>query len=177
MTQPESEIASSAVAFAISALDRGAEGCDSLHMETILVPVDFSDVTPQVVATANRMASAFQGKVVLLHISEPEPEFIGFEPGPATVRTAVAKDFRGEHHQLEELKKTFAPGVAVTALHIQGATVEKILSEAATQKASLIVIGSHGHGAIYNLLVGGVTGGVLKAAPCPVVVVPSAKGG
>src|SRR5207245_3097999 len=112
---------------------------------------------------------------VLLHVSEPEPEFVGFEPGPMTVRTAVAHDFREEHQRLDELKKTLPPGIDATALHIQGATAEKILHEAAQQKADLIVMGSHGHGAIYNLLVGSVTEGVLKSAPCPVVVVPSAK--
>jgi len=37
------------------------------------------------------------------------------------------------------------------------------------------VMGSHGHGAVYNLLVGSVTAGVLKSAKCPVLVVPSKK--
>jgi nucleotide-binding universal stress UspA family protein len=141
---------------------------------TILVPVDFSDVTLRVVEMADRLASAFKSRVVLLYISEPEPEFVGFEPGPVTVRSAVARDFREEHQRLDELKKTFADGLEITALHIQGATVEKILLEAEAQKAELIVMGSHGHGSIYNLLVGSVAEGVLKAAACPVVVVPSA---
>jgi len=38
----------------------------------------------------------------------------------------------------------------------------------------MIVMGSHGHGALYELLVGSITQGVLKAAKCPVVVVPAA---
>ena len=44
-----------------------------METSTILVPVDFSDVTQQVVAMANRMASAFKSKVVMLHISESGP--------------------------------------------------------------------------------------------------------
>ena len=62
--------------------------------QTILVPVDFSDLTPKVIAHAERMASAFTARMVLLHVSEPEPEFVGFEAGPTTVRANVAHDFR-----------------------------------------------------------------------------------
>ena len=36
-------------------------------------------------------------------------------------------------------------------------------------------MGSHGHGAIYELLVGSVTEGVLRKARCPVLVVPSER--
>lgn len=145
-------------------------------MKTILVPVDFSDVTDRVIGAATQFAQAFNSRIVLLHVVEPEPEFVGFEPGPITVRAAVAHDFRAEHHRLEEFKQQFATaGVEVTALQIQGPTIHKILSEAETQAADLIVLGSHGHGALYRLLVGSVTEGVLKAAKCPVVVVPSAR--
>jgi nucleotide-binding universal stress UspA family protein len=37
----------------------------------------------------------------------------------------------------------------------------------------LIVIGSHGHGALYHLFAGDVASGILKDAKCPVLVVPS----
>lgn len=145
---------------------------DNVH--TLLVPIDFSDVTPRVLDAAKNLAGAFQSRVVLLHISEPEPDFVGFEPGPVSVRASVAKEFHAEHKQLEDAKAAFT-GIEVTALHIQGPTVEKILSEADRQGADMIVLGSHGHGALHNLLTGSVAGGVLKSAPCPVLVVPAAK--
>jgi nucleotide-binding universal stress UspA family protein len=143
-------------------------------MKTILVPVDFSDVTPRVIETARSLARAFSSRLVLLHISEPEPDFVGFEPGPMAVRTSVARDFKKEHHKLEELRTELAnePG-SVLALHIQGPLVEKILDEASKQGADLIVMGSHGHGALFEFLVGSVTSGVLRAAKAPVVVVPA----
>lgn len=143
-------------------------------MNTILVPVDFSDVSSRVVETARQLAGAFCSRIVLLHVAEPEPDFVGFEPGPITVRQSVAKDFKVEHHKLEDLKAAAAQGGGeVQALHIQGPSVEKILHEAGEQQASWIVMGSHGHGALYELLVGSVTHGVMKGAKCPVVVVPA----
>lgn len=145
-----------------------------MNIQTILVPVDFSDVTPKVVAAAAALAQPFSAQIVLLHVSEPEPDFVGFEPGPQAVRASVARDFRAEHQNLDTLKQSLAAGgSSVTALHIQGPMVEKILAEAEQHGAGMIVMGSHGHGAIYNLLVGSVTSGVLKGATCPVLVIPA----
>ena len=145
-----------------------------MNSKTILVPVDFSDVTAKVVQTASEMAKAFGSKVVLLHVSDPDPDFVGFEPGPQAVRTVVARDFKTEHQKIAEWKETLVrSGVETTSLHIQGPLADKILLEADAQGAGLIVIGSHGHGAFYNLLVGSVTSGVLKGAKCPVLVVPA----
>lgn len=143
-------------------------------MKTILVPVDFSDVTDLVVNEACTMAKALGARLVLLHISEPDPDFVGFEPGPLVVRTAVARDFKAEHRRIEELKAKTAPsGLEIAALHMQGPLVEKVLAQAREQGADMIVMGSHGHGSIYELLVGSVTSGVLREAKCPVLVVPA----
>ena len=143
-------------------------------MKTILVPVDFSDATAGVIETARNFATAFGSRVVLLHVSEPEPDFVGFEPGPMAVRQTVARDIRAEHRKIEALKESC--GISdVLALNIQGPAIEKILHEAETHGAELIVMGSHGHGALYELLVGSVTAGVLKGAMCPVLVVPVTK--
>lgn len=143
-------------------------------MKTILVPVDFSDVTPQVVNVARSMAAAFDCRIAILHVVEPEPDFVGFEPGPPSVRVSVAHDFKTERKQLEELKdRLVTEGREVISIAAQGASADTILYEAQKHAAEWIVMGSHGHGALYELLVGSVTHGVMKKARCPVVVVPS----
>jgi nucleotide-binding universal stress UspA family protein len=50
-----------------------------------------------------------------------------------------------------------------------------VLAQAKRLKADVIVLGSHGHGAVYNLVVGSTANGVLKHAPCPVLVVPAPR--
>ena len=143
-------------------------------MKTILLPVDFSDVTARLIETARTFATAFGSRVVMLNVAEPEPDFVGFEAGPPTVRINVARDFKAVRQRLDELKTQLAsPGIEIVALHIQGPTVEKILHEAEEQHAELIIMGSHGHGALYELLVGSVTQGVIKGSTCPVLVVPA----
>lgn len=143
-------------------------------MKTILVPVDFSDVTPRVIDTARSLAAAYGSKLILLHVTEPEPDFVGFEPGPIAVRTSVAHDMKKEHQKLDQLRtEVAATGTDVLALHIQGPLVDKILDEAAKHHADAIVMGSHGHGALFEFLVGSVTSGVLRTAKVPVIVVPA----
>ena len=53
--------------------------------------------------------------------------------------------------------------------------IPHILKTAEEQRADFIVMGSHGHTAFYDFLVGSTTHGVLKSAPCPVVVLPRRK--
>ena len=143
-------------------------------MKTILVPVDFSDVTDKVVETAASLAAALESEVVLIHIAEPEPQFVGYDPGPLSVRMAVVGDIHADQRRLDAAKANFG-STPVLALHVQGSVPDEILKLAREHGASLIVMGSHGHGALYHLLVGSVADAVLKEAPCPVLIVPSSS--
>ena len=143
-------------------------------MKTILVPVDFSDVTPQVLSVASSMAAAFRCRLVVIYVAEPEPDFVGFEPGPPSLRISMPRDLKTERQRLETMKdRLIAEGRDAIAFTMQGSAIDKILREARDQHAGLIVMGSHGHGALFELLIGSVTQGVMRGAHCPVVIVPS----
>lgn len=145
-------------------------------MKKILVPVDFSKVTEAALRTAAALAGPLQAELILLHIAAPDPEFVGYETGPASVRQAVAHQLAAEHKRLQELQHDLeGKSLRVTALLIQGYTVEKILAEAERLPADLIIMGSHGHGGLHHLLMGSVAEGVVRKAPCPVVLVPPAR--
>ena len=60
-----------------------------------------------------------------------------------------------------------ARGIDCTALLIQGSTPETLVREAARLHADLIMLGSHGHGAIHRALLGSVSEGVLHHARLP----------
>ncbi len=142
--------------------------------ENILAPIDFSDVTDKVVAAASKLAKALDAKVWLIHAAVPEPDFVSYEVGPEYVRDSAARHLREEHRTLGQYQESMrADGVEVTAMLVPGEAIDKILMEAESLNAGWIVLGSHGHGAIYNLLAGSVCQGVVKKAKCPVVVVPS----
>lgn len=139
----------------------------------ILAAIDFSDATPTILRLVEEWARKFQCPVCLLHVAPPNPSFVGYEAGPQTVRDQVAEEVREEHRKLHEMQSDLkGKGLNVHALLIQGPTAEKIVEEAERQKAGLIIMGSHGHGAMYHLLVGSVSDGVLRKATCPVLIIP-----
>jgi nucleotide-binding universal stress UspA family protein len=61
-----------------------------------------------------------------------------------------------------------------TPVLLQGPVVEIICETAQAIGADMIVLGSHGHTALYELLVGSVSEGVIRHARLPVTVVPAA---
>jgi len=142
--------------------------------KNILAPIDFSDVTGAVIDTAAELARAMDGKVWLIHAAVPEPDFVGYEVGPEYIRDSAARHLREEHQMLGRYQQALRDKeVDVTAMLVPGEAVAKILQEAERLGADWIVLGSHGHGALYNLLAGSVCQGVVHKAKRPVVIVPS----
>lgn len=141
----------------------------------VLVPVDFSTATGRVVETAVEYARALRGSVRLLYVCEPVPgmvpqEDLGVMP---MLQPAAPMPERSQVGRLEEWRRKLAGcGVAVEVTERRGSVVHEICEQAREDKASLIVMGSHGHGAMYDLLVGSAAHGVLKQAACPVLIVP-----
>ena len=64
-----------------------------------------------------------------------------------------------------------AAGVEPDTKLVEGAPADQICELAETLGATMIVIGSHGWGAVRRLLFGSVSWGVLHHAACPVLVV------
>ena len=142
----------------------------------ILVGVDLSESTEKVVKKIVEIAKALPSKLWLLYIAEPDPDFVGYEVGPQSVRDSLAKKFHDEHRQIQEIADQMRKeNLDTTALLVQGPTVETILKEASKLNVDMIVVGSHGKGMMYQLLVGSVSEGLLHKAECPVLVIPTHK--
>ena len=160
-------------------------------MKRILVPIDFSDATPRVIALARQLAKALNAEIHLVHVKELTaaavqgtlgyglagmPELAPMSGVPVTVfdpmRQAMPED-EGQKSKLAQWQKEIAQnGINVSLHEPTGAVAEEILNQADVLNADLIVMGTHGHGAVYNLLVGSATKGVLKRSTRPVLLVP-----
>jgi nucleotide-binding universal stress UspA family protein len=148
----------------------------NFHVEHILAAVDFSEVSDAVIARAAELAKALEASLRLIHVAPPDPDFVGYDAGPQTVRDQVASSLREAHRRIQELAAGLrAQGVQAKALLIQGPVVDAILREADSTAADLLVLGSHGRGPLYRALLGSVSEGVLRKASCPVLIVPHAK--
>ncbi len=140
----------------------------------LLVPLDFSPATQRTLAVAVGLARATEASLWLLHVAEPDPAFVGWEAGSASVRDQVAMVMRHEHRELQAHAESLrAQGLEATALLLQGPVAATILAEAERLAVDTIVMASHGHGAMFDLLVGSIGQAVLRSAKVPVLVVPA----
>lgn len=146
------------------------------NIQRALVAIDFSDKSDDVTQWALSLAKQHQAELHLVHVADPDPDFVGYGPGPQTVRDQVAEGMRDEHQKLEQLAATINDaGVAVQWHCLQGAVVETILRKASDDDVDIIIVGSHGHGGLYRAVLGSTSEGVVRHALCPVVVVPTKK--
>lgn len=146
-------------------------------MKTILVPVDLSPAGAQVCAAACTLAKLAGARLVLLHVTELAPIIAGdlYAVNAAFAAEAAAAAEKYAARRLQALAKRYArPGVEIRTEHFTDLPVSGIIGRAKALKAAYIVIGSHGHGAVYDLVAGSTTHGVLRKAGCPVLVVPIA---
>lgn len=139
----------------------------------LLVAVDFSESTEKVLETAFRFAQRLQASVYLVHVADPEPDFVGYEAGPDEVRDQLAERYHAEHRALQDRAASFRDkGILTKGILAQGPTVKTLLKMADKVNSGLIVTGSHGRGMVTEILLGSVSSGLIKHAHCPVMVVP-----
>ena len=139
----------------------------------LLAALDLAATTPAVLREARRWAERLQARLWLVHVAEPDPDFVGYKAGPETVREAIARKFHREHRQLEAAAQEFrAAGLDATALLLQGSTAETILREADRLGADAIVMGTRARGPLSEMLLGSASKQVLHEAACPVLLVP-----
>jgi len=98
-------------------------------------------------------------------------------PDWSQLSTMARDDFAASiRTRLEKLRKKVAEdGIIASTVQLTGLPVVLILREADALRADYIVMGSHGHNALYDLVVGSTASGVMKSAGCPVLIVSSPR--
>lgn len=146
-------------------------------MSVCLVPVDFSSGTEVLLQAAVQLSSDLGSSLYLLHVVEPVSTYVPvgasmdvIAPPPSSVEDA---DAAARQERLHTLAIQFSDrGVAIETEVVVGLPVDEILTKSQLLKPRLILMASHGHGALYHLFTGSVVTGVLKKSEVPVVVVP-----
>ena len=142
-------------------------------LKNIMVAVDFNDSIGELMVYAESLAEKFGSKIWVLHVADPEPDFVGYEPGPQYIRDIKAEEYREEHHSLQEVCKNFiGDEIESEALLIQGSTVETVLEEARKLDIDLLIVGTHKHSFLHNLLQENVSMELLKKAEIPMLTIP-----
>jgi nucleotide-binding universal stress UspA family protein len=143
-------------------------------MKTMLVPVDFSEVTKAVLRAAADWAQVGGYRIHLLHVVPEQGDLIGYETGMQLLPRVALSESPEDAQFMQDCKEELTRhGLEVTTRIMQGSPVVEILDEATAMHADVIVVGSHRHGMLHDLFLGSVSRGVLRRATCPVLVVPT----
>lgn len=132
----------------------------------ILVPVDGSAFAETAIPLALALAGKAGAEVRLAMVSEPG----NLPPG------VWAEAFLANHaHYLElttaSLEERVGPAITVSSVLLEGEVSKALCAEAASSKADLFVMSTHGHGGLTRMWLGSVADSVLRDSAIPVVLV------
>ncbi|RME37453.1 MAG: universal stress protein [Planctomycetota bacterium] len=149
----------------------------SPNFERILFPTDFSDLAQEALPYALELTRAFDAEFHCLHVvddayqywSAMGPESVPVGPPPENLLD-IARE------RLERFREEHLSGLAKPArVHVRlGRPFAEIIGCAREEEISLIVMGTHGRGAIAHMLLGSTTEKVVRKAPCAVMTVRAA---
>jgi nucleotide-binding universal stress UspA family protein len=137
----------------------------------ILFPTDFSDVSKKAVKYIKQLKGAGAQEVIILHvIDEKELLVLSRVAGQYLQITAQVEKEVAEEMAAIEAEMT-AEGFRVKLKVKTGRPFTEIMAAAAEEKASLIIIGSHGKSNIEEMLMGSVSENVIRHARVPLLII------
>ena len=139
----------------------------------LLAAVDLSKASSYIIEVVHRVAMATDAEVHVLYAEAPLPTAPGPDISPVPEPRALDEGQRAEEIALADLVEQLTEaGVNATALFRHGRPAKTVLEEAKRLDAELIVVGSHGHGLVFDAIVGSVSAEILRKSNIPVLVVP-----
>ena len=142
------------------------------QVRRILLPLDFSNSSLRAASYAKALAARYGADLVALHVFD-DVDLPGFYGDIQSPLPHAFPEIEGQVRENLRMAVAEAEGPDVQAEYVagRGAAPGAIVREAELREADLIVIASHGRSGVERLLLGSVSEHVLRAAPCPVLLV------
>lgn len=143
-------------------------------LKKILVATDFSEPSDAALAYGRELARTFSAKLVVLNVTDNIMARAyggdGFVFSDPTLQQEVEAAARKQADALlsdEDREQLGAEAVILTS----NTPAFAIVDYASANSVDLIIMGTHGRGAVAHLLMGSVAERVVRTAPCPVLTV------
>ncbi len=141
-------------------------------METILIPVDFSEKSKGIFEYGMQLAKEMNAALIILHVYNiPVSAGDGLVEMPSYLtieedNSAFLKEFE------RELSEKYAFTNPIESLTISGFLIEEIAEIAAEKKVDLIIMGIHEAGKLAEFFLGSTSIRVIKKTSCPILIIP-----
>ncbi len=142
----------------------------SLSIRHILVPIDFSEHSKNALRYAVSMAEQYGASLHLIYVIEPMiyPADLGFGQ---VVMPGVEEELRMKSEkELQALLERETGSIHGEAVVRLGRPHQEILMEAEEKNIDLIVLATHGHSGVEQILFGSTAMRVVRLAKCPVLI-------
>jgi len=145
----------------------------AINIKRILVPVDFSPLSKKALFYAARLAQQFNAQLDLLHVIEPEvlPAFDGYMIAPPPISNGAGASCAGQMKTWVNSIRNNTTVTRVGSMLRRGLPAFEIMEAAKELDVDLIVIATHGYTGWKHFAIGSTAERVVRAAPCPVLVV------
>lgn len=143
------------------------------NVKSILMPTDFSDTSEEAVEYARLLADKFGATLHLLHVvQDPYTQPWGAEAYGVSLPNLLQEMEQNARARLE----TVLSEAERTKFNVQmevkvGSPFVEIIRYATDKEIDLIVMGTHGRGAVAHMFLGSVAEKVVRKAACPVLTV------
>ncbi|MGC4084317.1 MAG: universal stress protein [Vicinamibacterales bacterium] len=144
-----------------------------LKLKNILVATDFGEASDAALAYGRELARTFDATLHVLHVADDVYMRLGGDAYVA-VLPELQKDIEAAaNRQLDTLliDNDPKPLTVKRAVITSAATAIAIVQYAKEMNIDLIILGTHGRGAVAHLLMGSVAERVVRTASCPVLTV------
>lgn len=143
----------------------------------ILIPVDFSSVSEEQLAfLPDLLGEPAEARATLAYVIQPLPPIYYYD-APVSLPEPDVEAFQKRLDKLAMTLQAKMPKLKVETLLLHGSPGSVLVETIEANEVTEVVIGSHGHGAFFDLLFGSTSASVLKRADCPVYVVPTPEKG
>ena len=153
--------------------DRPGASEQAPALQTILVPLDASELSRSALPFAEDLAKALGASLVVMHAIVPTAiAYPGAEP--VAIPQSVITDIEASAHAFVRgiVGELTARGLKAKPVVLTGPAAEAIVEAAEAEGADLIVMSTHGRSGVQRLLLGSVAEPVVRRSPVPVTLVP-----
>ncbi len=138
------------------------------HVKKLLLATDLTEASASATDEAFELAGRLEAS--LLVVSVIDPGSLLMPGGRFRVRLDQVRE-RRELLAQELVERGRMDGIDVSFLIWTGDPGDMIVEAAEAEHADMVLVGSHGRGAVGRLFLGSVSEHVVRNAPCPVLVV------
>ena len=126
-------------------------------MKTLLAAVDLSTGTDNILTEAAKLAKSMAAELLVVTVAEE-----------------VASEQAGSELQAH-VERLQGDAVNCRSLVLEGTAADQILQAAQQQQAEMIIVGTHGHSAVFDILAGSATQDIVQRSDVPVLLVPTRR--